>query len=182
MPMRKPPYYPTGPTLAALLAIGCSWLVLRLNPERVTEVFTHGAGWLAGLFLGVQGVRTETGWALPFPGQPVLVTSACAATDFFMMTASLLGWHFMRRAGRVAWLPAVLVGALFTAFLITLLVNALRIAAVAHAHHWIISRMPASYDPFLHLLTGAAVFLPALIALNVFLESHGRPTPAPARD
>jgi exosortase/archaeosortase family protein len=61
---------------------------------------------------------------------------------------------------------------------VTLFVNALRIVAVAHAHHWVISRLPASYDAFLHLLTGASVFLPALIALNLVLELYGRSSSA----
>ena len=173
-PMPKPTKIPMEPALASALAAGCGVLILRCVPGLANDVFAHGAARLAGLFLGVPGLRTEDGWALPFAAQPVMVTTACAATDFFLMAAALLGWHFMRNAGRPVWLPAAVAAALLAALPVTLLVNALRIVAVAHAHHWVISRLPASYDAFLHLLTGASVFLPALIALNLILEFHGR--------
>ncbi|MEY4487721.1 MAG: hypothetical protein RIQ79_229 [Verrucomicrobiota bacterium] len=172
--MRKPTTFPIVAALAAALVLVGGLLALRLAPGLVNDVFAQGAGRLAGVFLGVPGVRMEAGWALPFAAQPVLVTAACAATDFYVMAAALLGWHFMRRAGRPVWLPVVVAGALLAAVPVTLLVNALRIVAVAHAHHWVISRLPVSYDAFLHMLTGAAVFLPALIGLNLLLEYNGR--------
>jgi hypothetical protein len=34
--------------------------------------------------------------------------------------------------------------------------------------------MPEAYGAFLHMLTGAAVFLPALITLNLIFEIYGR--------
>ncbi len=179
--MPKDKKIPMEPAMASALALGCGVLALRVAPWMENEVFAHGAARLAGLFLGVPGVRTEEGWALPFAAQPVMVTTACAATDFYLMAAAVLGWHIMRRAGRMAWLPAAVVVALLAALPVTLLVNALRIVAVAHAHHWVISRLPASYDAFLHMLTGASVFLPALIALNLLLELYGRSATA-ARD
>jgi exosortase/archaeosortase family protein len=84
-------------------------------------------------------------------GQPLLVTTACSAGDFFLMTAAL-----------VAAVP------------LTLFINALRLIVVAHAHDWVIPRMPEAYGAFLHMLTGAAVFLPALITLNLIFETYGR--------
>ena len=63
---------------------------------------------------------------------------------------------------------------------LTLFVNALRVVTVTAAHRWLIPLLPSAYDAFLHLLTGVAIFLPALIALNLLLETHGRPrSPAP---
>ncbi len=168
----------TGAAVAASLAMAVGVVGLRTVPWFATELFTQGAARLASLFLGVEAIRADTGWALPFTAQPVLVTVACAATDFYLMAAALLSWHFMRSAGRVKWLPTVAVAALLAAVPVTLFVNALRIVAVAHAHHWVISRLPASYDAFLHLLTGASVFLPALIALNLILELYGRSSSA----
>lgn len=179
--MAKLKQFPMEQALASALALCCGVLALWIAPWLANDVFAHGAARLAGLFLGVPGVRMEDGWALPFAAQPVMVTTACAATDFYLMAAALLAWHFMRRAGRMAWLPAVVAAALLAALPVTLLVNALRIVAVAHAHHWVISRLPASYDAFLHMLTGASVFLPALIALNLLLELYGRSATA-ARD
>lgn len=101
-----------------------------------------------------------------------MVTEACSATDFYLMTTALLGWHL---ATRLRW-PLALAGAVAAAIPITVLVNALRIIAVAQAHRWVIPRMPDAYENFLHMLTGAAVFLPALIVLNLVFEYYGRPS------
>lgn len=173
--MQKPIIVPWVPAAAAALVLMGGVWALRCSPDLENEVFTRGAASLAGLFLGVSGFRMEAGWALPFEPQPLLVTTACAATDFFIMAATLLGWHLMRRTNRLAWLPAILVLSLVVAVPITLFVNALRIVAVGHAHLWLISRVPPSYEAFLHLLTGASVFLLALISLNLVLEIYGRP-------
>ncbi|MEO0055089.1 MAG: hypothetical protein RLZZ50_1036 [Verrucomicrobiota bacterium] len=175
--MRQPTTtLPLGPLSAAALALAGGLLALRLAPELPLELFARGAARLASLFLGAPGLRIDEGWALPFAAQPVLVTKACSATDFYLMAATVLGWHLMRRARGLAWLPVVSAAALLAALPLTLFVNALRIVAVAHAHHWVISRVPPAYEPFLHMLAGAGVFLPALIALNLLLELHGHPS------
>jgi exosortase/archaeosortase family protein len=179
--MPKPIKYPLDPALAAALSLGGGLVALRWQPALETEVFARGAAGLAGLFLGVPTVRMGEGWALPFAAQPVLVTNACSATDFYLMAAAVLGWHLMRRVEGRPWMPLVAAAALLAALPVTFLVNALRIVAVAHAQHWVISRLPASYDAFLHMLTGVSVFLPALIALNLILELYGRSATA-ARD
>lgn len=177
------PMMPSKPTPSlvraasgAALAAAAGFALLHLAPTWRTGVFMGGAAKLAGLFAGVPAERAEDGWALPLAGQPVLVTQACSATDFFLMTAALLGWHFARRTERAAFLPAAAAGALFAAIPLTVFVNSLRVVAVAQAHRWVIPRLPPAYDSFLHMLTGAAVFLPALIALNLLLEysSHAR--------
>jgi hypothetical protein len=103
------------------------------------------------------------------------VTTACSAGDFFLMTAALLGWHGAKAvAGRPAWLPAAGAAALVAAVPLTLFINALRLIVVAHAHGWVIPRMPEAYGAFSHMLTGAAVFLPALITMNLIFETYGR--------
>jgi exosortase/archaeosortase family protein len=71
-------------------------------------------------------------------------------------------------------LPVAGVAALAGAVPVTLFINGLRLIAVAHAHRWVIPRMPEAYGAFLHMLTGVAVFLPALIALNLIFEIYGR--------
>jgi len=99
-----------------------------------------------------------------------VVTEACSGTSFFVMVAALVGWlvgkHFRYTA--VACLMAM-VGALPLAIAI----NAVRIVAVTQAHRWVIPHFPESYGSFLHMLTGMAAFLPALIALNLAFETYG---------
>jgi exosortase/archaeosortase family protein len=144
-------------------------------------MFVGGAARLAGGLAGVPAMRADEGWELWLSSQPLLVTSACAATDFFLITAALFGWHFARRTGGAASFAIAAAGALVAAAPTTLAVNALRLIAVAHAHRWVIPRLPAAYDSFLHMLTGVAVFLPALIALNLILDYHGNHRSSPAR-
>lgn len=180
---RKPTLSSVRPALVALAAAGGGALLLKTLPWLETTVFVAGAARLAGRLTGVPTLRTDEGWALLFSGQPVLVTTACSATDFFLMTTALLGWHFAQRL-RPALMPWAAAGALVVAVPLTLFINALRLIAVAQAHRWVIPRLPAAYDSFLHMLTGAVVFLTALIALNLLLEFYGRSrTPhAHARD
>jgi exosortase/archaeosortase family protein len=102
------------------------------------------------------------------------VTAACSATDYYLMVVALITWQRTRH-GQSA-LPALLVG-LVAALPLTLFVNALRVITVTAAHRWFIPLLPATYGAFLHLVTGVAVFLPALIALNLLLETYERSRP-----
>ena len=179
--MRAPTTFHVRGILAGVIAAACGALLLKVFPSLETELFIGGASRLAGLLAGVAAVRVDEGWALVFPGQPLMVTAACSATDFALMTAALLGWHFARRAERAALLPAAAAGALIVAVPLAITVNALRLVAVAQAHRWVIPRMPEAYGHFLHMLTGVAVFLPALIGMNLLLEFYGR-SRIPARD
>lgn len=166
-----------GPVCTALGAVGAGALILKTMPWVVESVFIGGAARLTGLLAGVPVVRMDEGWSLGFAEPPLMVTAACSATDFFMLTTVLLAWHFARRTKRAVWLPAAAAGALVAAVPLTVFINALRLIAVAQAHRWVIPQLPAAYESFLHMLTGMAVFLPALIALNFFFEIHGRSQP-----
>ncbi len=157
---------------ASLLAVACGGLLLVVFPPLELELFARGAAQLAGLLSGAPVLRTAEGWLLPSAQPPVLVTSACSGADYFLIVAALLGWH-LARCGRT--LPrAALCGATIACPL-AIAVNALRIATLAQMHRWFIPLLPAAYAPFLHMLTGVAVFLPALIAVHLLLEYHGRP-------
>ena len=177
-----PPDYPASaatvrslaPALAAAL---CGGLLLKLIPALELALFARGAAELAGLFTGTPVVPINAGWLLPSPALPVAVTAACSATDFFLMVAALVSWQLARHGQHPV--RATLAG-LGAALPLAIFLNALRIVAVSAAHRWFIPLLPDAYGSFLHLLTGAAVFLPALIALNLLLESHGRPR-LPAR-
>ena len=157
---------------AGLATAAAGWMLLRLVPQLPLEFFAQASARLAGLFAGAHVERIDTGWLLAGTGRPVVVTAACSATDFFVIVATLLAWQWVRQ-GRspVRAVPAALGAALPLA----VGVNALRVVVVAQAHRWLIPALPAVYGPYLHMLTGVAVFLPALIALNLLLESHGRP-------
>jgi exosortase/archaeosortase family protein len=149
-------------------------LVLRLLPALELSLFAAGAAHLAGLFTGTPAVRIAEGWLLPHPAFPTAVTAACSATDYYLMVVALITWQRARHGQSPA--PALIVG-LLAALPLTLFVNALRIVSVTAAHRWLFPMLPSAYDAFLHLLTGVAIFLPALLALNLLLEIHGRSRP-----
>ncbi|MFT3782260.1 MAG: archaeosortase/exosortase family protein [Nibricoccus sp.] len=67
----------------------------------------------------------------------------------------------------------VVVGVL-GALVLAITANGLRVAAVVQAHRWVIPHFPDQYRGALHLATGLAVFLPALVGVNLLLEKYGR--------
>ncbi len=157
---------------AALLAAGTGWVALLRWPELEIGFFARAAAELAGLLTGSPVIPSDTGWQLPAASSPVLVSAACSGADYFLIVAALAGW-WLARQGRPPGLAAPL--ALAAALPLAVAVNALRIAALAQAHRWIIPLFPAAYAHYLHLLTGVAVFLPALIAIHLLFERHGHP-------
>lgn len=71
-------------------------------------------------------------------------------------------------------LPLCIPAALLGAFFFAIGVNAMRIVCLAQTHYWFISRVPENYAGYIHMLVGIAVFLPALILLNLAFEYYGR--------
>lgn len=152
----------------ALLGAG---MLVQLFPALRIEMFARGAAELVGFFTGAPVSRSELGWVVPMSGAPVVVTPACSATDYFLIVASLIAFQAARLGTN--GLPAATLG-VGVAVPVAIFVNAVRIVTVAYAHPWFISRLPASYESFLHMTTGAAVFLPSLITLNLLFETYGR--------
>lgn len=129
---------------------------------------------LAGLLSGAPVFSTEDGWLIPILSQPVLVNKACSGTDFYLLSCALLAWHLPNISGKAYYCIPL---ALFGAFLLAISVNALRVVCLAQAHFWIIPRAPENYASFIHMLTGIAIFLPALILINLAFEYHDRRHP-----
>lgn len=156
--------------IVGILAAGMAWGVIHFFPAIEVEFFARGAATLAALFSGAPVGRVDMGWLLADGGQPVVVSAACSATGYFLTVVALLGW----RLERLMISPPLAMGAaVIVALPVTLFVNALRVIAVMYAHQWVIPRFPETYGPFLHMLAGVGVFLPALIVLNLVLEYHG---------
>lgn len=167
------PPSPAGGIRAGLIGLassGLAWVVLGLFPEAEMAVFARGAASLAALLTGSPVDRAEEGWLLAGQAQPVLVSAVCSATGYFLAVVALVGWRLgqFRLPAPQAMLVAVAAG-----LPVTLLINALRVVVVMHAHRWVIPQFPAAYAPFLHMFAGVAIFLPALIGLNLIFEYHG---------
>jgi exosortase/archaeosortase family protein len=158
------------PIVLGLLAPGLAWLGLQFFPSAEVEWFARGTGQLAALLTGASVERVDEGWLLGGAFQPVVVSAACSATHYYLTIVALLAWRLA--SGRFP-APAVIGGSIAAAFPLVFFVNALRVIVVMHAHHWIIPQLPETYGSFLHLLAGVAVFLPALISLNLLLEFYG---------
>jgi exosortase/archaeosortase family protein len=160
-----------------LLAPAVAWAGLQAFPNAEVEWFARGTGLLAALLSGGSLERVDEGWLLGGSFQPVVVSAACSATHYYLTNVALLAWRLA--PGRFS-APAVTGLAIAGAFPLVFFVNALRVIVVMHAHHWVIPQLPEAYGPFLHLLAGVAVFLPALVGLNLALEFYGN-TRRPAR-
>ena len=154
---------------SATLAVG--WLLLSAFPSSEIDVFSAGAARVTGIVTGLPTFRVEQGWMLPLAGPwPVVVSPACSASHYFLMISALLSSHLARRGSSL--MLAVAMG-LMVGFPLTLLVNALRILSVIQVYRWIVPHVLARRVPFLHTLTGVAVFLPCLISVNFLLEKYG---------
>jgi exosortase/archaeosortase family protein len=153
-----------GAALAGLVAWG--WVSVAGCEETV---FCGGSAKIAGFLSGNPVARIGEGWLIASP-LPCVVTAACSGAAYFVMVAALAGWHLSRR-GRNTVVRAAY--AVVAALPVVLAINALRIAAVAQLHRWVLPRLPEAYGPFLHMLTGVAVFLPAFILANLILENYG---------
>jgi len=163
--------FPLRRSAGAVVAAGCAGMLPFIFPSIERGFFSRGTAVLAGLFTGAPVIEVDAGWLLGVANSPVVITDACSATDYFMITALLIAWH-LSAPGR-----SVVVGslsALVLALPLTLGVNAFRIVVVSQLHHWTSSSVPSSYGHFVHLLIGVAVFLPSLIALNLLLEIYGK--------
>lgn len=151
--------------------VGGGAFLLGLFPAAEVQVFARGTAMLAGLFAGVPVSPLEQGWLLVHATHPVAVTAACSATDFFLIVGAMLGWHAARQ---VRWIVVAAALALVMAVPVTLCVNALRVVAVAGFHRWIMPADDTAAGNYLHMAMGMAVFLPALIAMNLSLQIYDR--------
>jgi exosortase/archaeosortase family protein len=158
-------------TGAGVAAAGGGALLLSMVPQLRIDLFAAGAARLAASLLGAVLERGETATLMTLSDRTVAVTAACSGTDFFLMVAGLLGWRLAREDR--SFVRIALTG-LALALPVTLFVNALRLVVVIQAHRWVIPQLPERHGAFAHMITGAAVFLPSLIVLNLLLELYAK--------
>lgn len=158
-----------APWLASAAALALGKAILILAPAVPLEVFARATARLAGVLVGAPVQRVAAGWMLPAAPESVVVSSACSGADFWLMLAMLGAWHAGQHGAARQRLVG-LFGSLAAAFPVAIGANACRVVAVMQAHRWVIPRWPDAYGPFLHLLTGVLVFLPALIFFHALLE------------
>ena len=139
-----------------IFAVACELLklVLALLPEAfVLAAFCRGPAEAAAFYYGAP-LDAET-LAFTARGVSLAVTRACAATDFFaLVAATLVAARILGR--RRAWFLPV---DLLLAWIVTVVVNSLRVIALVP----IDALFPKDRVPIVHLATGVAFFLPALV-------------------
>jgi exosortase/archaeosortase family protein len=159
-----------GRLLAVAMAGAISGGILMCWPAIQSAIFCHGASAFAGLLSGLPAIRVENGWLLP-AALPMVVTNACSGTTYFILLTALLGWHI---GNRNRFVPIAAAVAIASALPLSIGINGFRIAVLVQVHRCLIPRFPESFAPFLHLLSGVAIFLPALIIVNLVCEIYGR--------
>ena len=115
--------------LAATIAAVGTALVRLVTPHFEIGILAQGAARLAAMFTGSRVVADAAGWALPNARTPVIITTACAAADYFCLVAMLLAWQLTRH-GRSP-LRAACFG-VAAALPVAVFVNSLRIVALVH--------------------------------------------------
>lgn len=156
--------------LAALTAFGIGTAVLAKFPVLRLGFFARAAAIVAALVLGAPAVGSAPeGWTIGTRPLPLLVTAACSGADFWILVGAILAWH-RARAGKALWRSAAF--GLAVAPFLSIPANAVRIAALAGAHRWLIPQFPPAAASFLHLLVGVAVFLPTLILIHALPDSR----------
>lgn len=155
--------------VGAVTLIGAKWL-FACFPSLQLNLLAQGTARVTAVLVGSSVLRGEHGWRLPGAATPVEVTAACSAVDFACLVAGLIAWQLAKR-----WRRSIMAGplGLGLALPVALTVNAVRVAALTQVHRWVIPHLPPSYAAFTHLFTGVAIFLPALIGLNLLLEHYG---------
>jgi exosortase/archaeosortase family protein len=154
-----------------VMAAGVGALLLLAVPQLKIDLFAAGAARVAATLLGAGVERSEGVSLIRLSDRTIAVTAGCSGADFFLMVAALLGWRLAREDR--PFVRTVLTS-LALALPVTLLVNALRVIAVVQAHRWVIPLLPERHGAFAHMATGAAVFLPSLIVLNLVLEYYAK--------
>ena len=157
----------------AAVAGSIPWIALHIWQDLDMEVLARASAQIAALFMGCPIAHDPLGWTLMTTPVSSTVSAACSGADFVGLSAMVFAWHLAWRG----WHFIIVVG---TAVSLTgpfsILVNAVRIVAVIQMHRWVIPLFPPSCSAFLHLVTGVAVFLPALIFLHATLPGfdHSR--------
>jgi exosortase/archaeosortase family protein len=133
---------------------------LRLAGEMVPglpDALARGAAHLAALLLAVPLVGGPEP-VLADPTYPVQVVRACSGWSFFSLCAAVLvAGALYRGRGRAA------LAALPVALVVTLVVNAGRLAAVVAGGRYVLPHLPPLAVVSFHTALGVALFLPALI-------------------
>jgi len=140
---------------SAMMAAGGA---LSANPAFQRLVFCAPAAHLAGLVSGAPCLRDGDDYRLPGSDLDLVVVPACAATDYFCLMAGFLSllliWRRCRLVFQLLVLPA--------AWVLTIIINALRLAACWQTDRLAQVLLPSSLWSATHMAVGVVTFLTGL--------------------
>lgn len=158
----------TGVLLALAMMIIVSAANLSLPLRRAA--FCAPAAQVAGLLSGAPCVKDGDDYRLIGSGLDLTVAPACAAVDYFCLMAGVLSllatWRGFRIRAQFLVLPA--------AWVLTILINALRLTACWQTDRLAQSLLPQSVWTATHMAVGIVTFLAGL-TLVFWLMSRTTP-------
>ena len=149
----------TGILLATAILITTLAATSSLPVRRVA--FCAPAAHLAGFLSGAPCIQEGDDYRLIGPNLDLTVVPACAAADYFCMMATFLSllatWRVLPLRAQLLVVPG--------AWLLTILINALRLNACWQADRLAQVLLPPSVWPATHMAVGVVTFLTGLIAV-----------------
>ena len=145
----------------------------KVFPEVFYRIFAYPAAYLAAQFFGVQPVFIDRYEILiPLMHHPIHVIPACSAYGFFCLLTALMLSYSWRASGawKVLWSAAVIPAA----FLITIVLNAVRMVSAYQAHEIASIVFPKNFQAAVHQGIGISIFLTALLGISFLLERKCR--------
>ncbi len=157
MPMSR--RWITGLILAGVMIAATGAVTSSLSVRRAA--FCAPAAHLAGFLSGAPCVPDGDDFRLIGPDLDLTVVPACAAADYFCMMAAFLSllatWRGLRLRTQLLVVPA--------AWLLTILINALRLNACWQTERLAQVLLPPSLWPVTHMAVGIVTFLIGLIVV-----------------
>lgn len=167
---------PRFPWRAAAAACGTVILLHLLAfavPSLVADAFCKPAAFLAALYFNAPAVFDSQGAVIARSAGDIEIYSPCSGFQFFTLLVGLTAFALADQ--RVARRHPVFFSlTLPAAYLITLVVNAGRIVAVAGGVALLQGHLPPDVMDALHIGTGVAVFLPVLLVSYFALSERRR--------
>ncbi len=155
------PVTQSGPRLVGIglaLALVCiAWAATASLPVN-RMAFCAPAAHLAGLLSGTPCVKDGDDFRLLGSDLDLTVVPACAAVDYYCLMTGflslLISWRGLRMHAHLFVLPA--------AWILTIVINALRLVACWHTDRLAQNLLPSMLWPVTHMAVGVVTFLTGL--------------------
>jgi len=154
----KTPWCPGILVAVAIMGLSASFS----RPSIIQQMaFCAPAAHLAGFLSGAPCVKDGDNYRLIGSNLDLTVVPACAATDYFCMLAGFLSllvtWRSLGLRAQLLVLP--------TAWIVTVIVNALRLTACWQTDRFAQALLPQSLWPTIHMAVGVVTFLTGMIGV-----------------